>query len=862
MFKYKHLGRKRWLVILTVTVLGFTTLLGAFPQLVRKADAIGDPSDTYTYTDKTYQKITEKSGSTTITFNHARAGVYTFDFGSCEYGIATTSGKDGDASAKVSNPCQGGTSNSITIGGGIVTPPSTTNCVAAGNCGGDENATCESSMSYGSVASLSWILCPVFNGIADASDWMYSQFVVPFLHAPTISTTDTKNNVSFKVWSGFRLYGNIVLIIAMLGAVFGQIIGGGVLDAYTVKKMMPRILIAVILVNLSIYIMAFMNDVTNIVGGGLQALIWAPLKAVGAGHFSLTMAQSFGSIGIAALATLLGAASLSGIILGLLSGHAGAVVFISKGLIFVLFVVVIPVVLAILGVFVTLVIRRGILIFLVMSSPVAFALYALPNTEQYFRRWWNLFIRTLIVYPIVVLIFALADVLTVTILAANGFGGVAGTANSIIIAITAFVIQFLPLALIPFSFRMAGGVMGTVYNATKGGLGRVGELAKERQENARKDFKAQTLQSRTTGVNKLKDAQDKIVDPTRRRDRFKKAGYKFLSDRISGYNLELANSRFRAESAKEVNEQQATGVDGSIRGASVNKEKVDAMRARGEGKDEEWRINENGGLEYKSLGGGWVGESDVIEGHQRWDGNSYALQAILSYEQRKASTQDEKDHVVREYTDLARDSWGMNSGQAAGAWKGAGFENQNSDLEFKYMSPDITTGEMKLNGLGMLREIDEKKALGQMLYQSGDTWTSMADEVRSAAELLDSTSADVSARAKASETLERATRIAFATRAGSYAETGEGGAAPTAGAAPSAALPDAARLEVERAAGGGGGRAAGAGAPARVQEEINAFLATVDKARGERYEPPASNPRALDAIDPPPVDPGLRRRDR
>ena len=51
-----------------------------------------------------------------------------------------------------------------------------------------------------------------------------------------------------------RSIANIIIIFALLAVVFSQSIGGGMIDAYTAKKIMPRLLAAAIFVNISIYL--------------------------------------------------------------------------------------------------------------------------------------------------------------------------------------------------------------------------------------------------------------------------------------------------------------------------------------------------------------------------------------------------------------------------------------------------------------------------------------------------------------------------------------------------------------------------------------------------------------------------------
>jgi hypothetical protein len=117
-----------------------------------------------------------------------------------------------------------------------------------------------------------------------------------------------------------------------------------------------------------------------------------------------------------------------------------------------------------LAVLITIIVRTGLIVFLVLISPVAFALYCLPNTEQYFRKWWDLLFKTLLIYPIIAVIFALANVLSITINSA------ASTALQQPIAqLLSVIALFVPLFLIPYSFRIAGGMLGRVHElATEG----------------------------------------------------------------------------------------------------------------------------------------------------------------------------------------------------------------------------------------------------------------------------------------------------------------------------------------------------------------------------------------------------------
>lgn len=225
------------------------------------------------------------------------------------------------------------------------------------------------------------------------------------------------------------------------------------LDAYTIRKIVPRLVFAVIGVNLSIYLCIAAVDITNIVGHGLGDLLRAPF----------VQSQSFNNLHVAGNAPndivgVVGAGALGAIVAVVLHlGLASDFIVVALGMLLLAALVVVLVAIAILA---TLVIRYGALILLSIVSPVAIACTVLPGTEKYFRQWWDLFLKTLIVFPIIAAIFAVSDILGAILLSTqdttNGL-------NSLVSVFVVLVAMYAPLFMIPFSFKMAGGFLGNVY---------------------------------------------------------------------------------------------------------------------------------------------------------------------------------------------------------------------------------------------------------------------------------------------------------------------------------------------------------------------------------------------------------------
>ncbi|MEI9913497.1 MAG: hypothetical protein WDN66_00560 [Candidatus Saccharibacteria bacterium] len=276
----------------------------------------------------------------------------------------------------------------------------------------------------------------------------------------------------YSVWSQFRIYGDTLLVIAVLVAIIIEAAGGGsIAEAYTVKRMLPRILVAAILINLSIYIIAGAEDIINVLGGGIQNLMLAPFNGISGAPSGAPPVNGVAStIHVSGSAGVLATLGLGGIavVAGFTEGIAGIALFVLGSF-----------VLAALGVLITIMIRQGLLVILLLTSPIAFALYCLPNTEQYFRKWWDLFIKTLVVYPIVMIVIAASSIAALIF---SNFG-LASPLNTLIAIFAAGA----PLFLIPFAFKLSGGAIGQVHGAISGITDRGKQATNNMRQNNRKD---------------------------------------------------------------------------------------------------------------------------------------------------------------------------------------------------------------------------------------------------------------------------------------------------------------------------------------------------------------------------------------
>lgn len=384
----------------------------------------------YSWQSPSRQAIVATDGSTKTTFD------------------GTASPGDKIFAATTATKCDDGTTakpNIAVSGSNYQANENPTVGTVTGDCGGNTNSikiyktAAEASTQAASDASpsctggvLSYILCPVYNWILTSINTIEKNVIIPFLQITPISMQT--NSPTYLIWQQFRNLANIGFIIAFLVIIFASTLSIQ-LDSYSLKKMLPRLVMAAILVQFSYLLVALAVDVTNIIGVGLQSLILAPLS----GQTSVVINNAAGTLTIAAGITALVAAA-GGII-------SGTILVVLIGAFF-----------AIIGVFLTLVARQILVTLLLLLGPLAFVAWILPNTEHLFKIWRTTLLRLLMMYPMIVMLFASGKLFGAA--AASSTGG--GFGNATIRSLIEIVAGLIPLFLIPFTFKYAGAALVTI----------------------------------------------------------------------------------------------------------------------------------------------------------------------------------------------------------------------------------------------------------------------------------------------------------------------------------------------------------------------------------------------------------------
>jgi hypothetical protein len=302
---------------------------------------------------------------------------------------------------------------------------------------GDDSASGVGDSCNTTADPLTWIVCPVIDMVRKGTELM-DNIINHLMQVDTTQLFDKSTpsgQAYYTAWNSFRIFGVGIIVIAGLAMVISEALGLEIFDAYTVKKVMPRLVVAVIGISLSWWLLKFLAEATNDVGVGIRSLIYFPFRDMAAqynGH------QGFGTT---LIELMVGAG-------GLLFLQLGGVIslLLTAGL-------------AALIAFLVLIVRQIIIVFLILMAPLAIACYVMPGTERVYKLWWDSLAKGLMMFPIISAFIAAGQAFSVV--AANNPSSDFGLGK--VIAVIAY---FLPYFALPFTFRLAGGAIATIGGLT------------------------------------------------------------------------------------------------------------------------------------------------------------------------------------------------------------------------------------------------------------------------------------------------------------------------------------------------------------------------------------------------------------
>ena len=286
-------------------------------------------------------------------------------------------------------------------------------------------------------AILSVIFCPVVDLLSEGMSTLYEATVSKWLNiSPELFNhgTGEAGETTFEAWETARNLANLLLVIMIIMVIISQITGYGVSN-YGIKKYLPKVLVAGVLVNLSYYVCQGAIDLSNILGNGLGSFIENASN-------DLHVASNYHEVG------------------GLLSVVVAVVVLVvacalNPALIIVLIGVLLSGILAVFILAITLGVRQAAAVVLVIVSPVAIICYSIPGLKSVYDKWFKYFWAVLIAYPISSLVV---------------YGGAFGSkillitwgGESFFSTIAAFSVGVVPFFMLPKIIRQTLGSLTTV----------------------------------------------------------------------------------------------------------------------------------------------------------------------------------------------------------------------------------------------------------------------------------------------------------------------------------------------------------------------------------------------------------------
>lgn len=327
-------------------------------------------------------------------------------------------------------------------------------------------ATQDENLGSCSIDGIGWLVCPAMQGIAEGMDFIFERIRAFLVVQPM--TTDVDNPV-YRIWQVSRDLANLAFVIGFLVIIYSYIVGGG-FSGYEIRRILPRLVVAAILINISYVVCAAAVDLSNILGYGVNQLFETVRDntltgSVGGDEINWTSVTTW------VLAGGTGAIAGGAVLIASVGGAAG-------GLWFLLAPFLLAGALVVMVTFLILAARQAVIVLAIAIAPLAFAAYILPNTEKWFERWRSMFFTMLVMFPAFAAVFGgaqLAGEMIIRMAAANG---------SIELIILGLGVMIAPLAITPLLLKLGGGILnrfaGIVNNPQKGILDRYRNHNRER----------------------------------------------------------------------------------------------------------------------------------------------------------------------------------------------------------------------------------------------------------------------------------------------------------------------------------------------------------------------------------------------
>lgn len=291
------------------------------------------------------------------------------------------------------------------------------------------------------IETVGWVVCPTMRSIARLADYGFAYISQKSLaiHYDLLNSSGK----TFQAWEVMRNIANGLFVVVFLYIIYGYLVGRTGSD-YTIKRLLPRLMLTAIIVNTSFYIGVILVDISNIIGDSIWAIMkniyggnGSPVMPIGGsanpmndGNLTKMTAQAMGNTGMVwALMPLIAAVDIS-----------IAVISASTVLLVIM--------------------REAVVAALIFTAPILIVLSILPNLEQLSSRAMRLFLQMLLLYPIIALLLGAGQIVS---LAAGSWDSptsfYGGGTMSIVPDMIAAAAAVLPLLAIWFIFKGMSSLM-------------------------------------------------------------------------------------------------------------------------------------------------------------------------------------------------------------------------------------------------------------------------------------------------------------------------------------------------------------------------------------------------------------------
>ena len=376
---------------------------------------------------------------------------------------------------------------------------------------------------------LGYFICPAINVAISFADGAWSIFEFLLINNPLDGS-----GTYYDSWTKVRDIANAILVVIFLGIVISQVSNIGISN-YGIKKMLPRLVIVAVAINISYYLMQVIIDIANITGKSIDGIFsgfesYSGLKAANGWSVLfdsiLLSATVAGSVGVTLAA-------------GAVLGWPAIILFLGA--------MIIPAIIGIIAGLLALQVRSMLIPILAIFSPVALVAWVLPNTQKLFDKWKSMFTGLVFLYPLASIYYGGLKFAASITLTSGESGSISGSIQRLMALAALFIGTFMVAVIAIKSNSIMGKIVGGIGGfANKLGVSRLGgfvsNTASDMMSSRRAEFLSKGPGGRknpfTIGAHK---AMKRFNDNKKLRQ-IDQANYEAYADR--GFKESLASGEY------------------------------------------------------------------------------------------------------------------------------------------------------------------------------------------------------------------------------------------------------------------------------------------------------------------------------